>query len=57
MRRFCVAMLILTGLALAGSDGDWFPWANCGGLGVFILGVCGLQGRKAQVRESIFVGH
>lgn len=34
-----IAFLMVLGLVLAGSDGDWFPVANFAGLGCFWLGV------------------
>jgi len=27
-----LAGLFLVGIVIAGSDGDWFPWVNLGGL-------------------------
>ena len=39
-RGFLVTMLLVAGLLLAGSDGDWFPWPNLAGmalLGCFVL--------------------
>jgi hypothetical protein len=27
-----LAFLFLLGIVIAGSDGDWFPWINIGGL-------------------------
>jgi hypothetical protein len=32
-----MGMLFLFGLLLAGSDGEWFPYPNLVGMGMFIL--------------------
>jgi len=29
--------LFATGIILAGSDGDWFPWINWAGIGILAL--------------------
>ena len=34
--RWIAVMLLVAGLALAGSDGAWFPWVNFAGLGLFL---------------------
>lgn len=36
LKKFGVAILFMGGLALAGSDSDWFPWVNLVGIGLFI---------------------
>lgn len=33
--RWILGALIFFGLALAGSEGEWFPWANLAGLVLF----------------------
>ena len=35
--HWLMALIFITGLALAISDGDWFPWANFAGLGILAL--------------------
>jgi hypothetical protein len=34
--RLGVAGLLMGGLCLSGSDGEWFPWINCIGMVMFI---------------------
>jgi hypothetical protein len=40
-----MALLFVFGL-LAGSDGEWFPWPNLVGIGMFILFV--ILGRRVE---------
>jgi len=38
--KYIIATCFIAGLVLAGSDGDWFPWANfigLVGLGGFVI--------------------
>ena len=35
--NFLLALLMVTGLAIAGSDGPLFPWLNFAGLGPWIV--------------------
>ena len=44
MMCWLLGMLFLAGLALAGSDGPWFPWANCAG--AWLLGAAGILSEK-----------
>lgn len=44
--RLIAALLLVGGLALAGSDGAWFPWPNLLG-GVMILFFGHLGGRAS----------
>lgn len=35
--------LLMIGMALAGSDGDWFPWINFVGVVLFFVAVVGIE--------------
>ena len=43
-KGFIFAMVFTFGLLLAGSDGEWFPWANFAGI-LLLAGIL-LFGRK-----------
>jgi hypothetical protein len=44
MRAIWISILFTAGLLLAGSDGEWFPWANFAGI-LLLAGIL-LFGRK-----------
>ncbi len=37
MASWGLGLLFTVGLCLAGSEGEWFPWANFGGIGLLVL--------------------
>jgi hypothetical protein len=43
--KYLMALLLIAGIALAGSDGEWFPWGNLAGVGI-LAAVAVLAGRQ-----------
>jgi hypothetical protein len=48
--RYLMALLLIAGMALAGSDGEWFPWVNLAGGG--IVGAFAVLAGRREARKT-----